>query len=296
LPNRFSSPCLIELIWSFWYEVMGFKQAMNLLSLRYQNRRVPGKDPLSRLELDPLRPLNNLLWGYVQNSSKHLTIARRAAEYMHAYGLPLRGKAIPNMIHADTRKRFLRSFHTLLNLSAEFFRQDDDTTIYADGFPLLNALRELHVILAEGYHNQAQDLTWTARAETMIEQWMLTLPPMRDFLGGRVMVPYAEPWMDRIDTMKKYMGWSEVSASQFHELATFGEQILLSVRFGNWSKINDPVYASNWAKYWRAPLQRYMSNYQSVTGVDLSRPGKVDATPPSDLIARGMRQGLDMAS
>ena len=39
-------------------------QTMNAMSWRFQNRRgAKDHDPLAMLEIDPLRPLNNLLWG-----------------------------------------------------------------------------------------------------------------------------------------------------------------------------------------------------------------------------------------
>ena len=55
----------------------------------------------------------------------------------------------------------------------------------ADGFPLLNALKEVHLLLAEGAHNQFGDLPWTARVEMLIQQWLLARPEMREFLQGR---------------------------------------------------------------------------------------------------------------
>ena len=66
-----------------------------------------------------------------------------------------------------------------------FFKEDDDTTVIADGFPVLNALKEVHLLLAQGAHNQFGDLPWTARAEMLIQQWLLARPEMREFLGGR---------------------------------------------------------------------------------------------------------------
>jgi len=38
----------------------------------------------------------------------------------------------------------------------------------ADAFPVLNALREVHLLLAEGAHNQYGDLPWTARHEMLM--------------------------------------------------------------------------------------------------------------------------------
>ena len=97
----------------------------------------------------------------------------------------------------------------------------------ADGFALLNALKEVHLLLAEGAHNQFGDLPWTARGEMLIQQWLLSRPEMRDFLQGRRMVPYKEPWMAQVDTMKSLQGWTDVTVTHFRDLGVYGEQILL---------------------------------------------------------------------
>ena len=47
------------------------------------------------LEIGYLRPLNNLLWGYLQDEQHRLSLVRRAYEYDHHYGLALQGKAVP---------------------------------------------------------------------------------------------------------------------------------------------------------------------------------------------------------
>ena len=89
---------------------------MNAISRRFQNVRGPGeRDPLAHLEIDPLRPLNNLLWGYIQDEQNRLTVKRRAYEYDHHYGLTLYGKAVPPLRPADSRSKFLEAFHNLLH-------------------------------------------------------------------------------------------------------------------------------------------------------------------------------------
>ena len=84
------------------------------------------------------------------------------------------------------------------------------------------------------------------------------------------MVPYAEPWMDKVDTVRGMMGWGDTSISHFWDLASFGEVILLSVRFGNWSVVIDPIQARGWAVAFRNEIMRYIHAYRAVTGVDLS--------------------------
>lgn len=270
-PAQLFRPVLLELIWSYWHEEGMLVQTINAISRRFQNRRAgaPGHDPLFRLEIDPLRTVNNLVWGYVQDELNLLTVQRRAYEYQHEYGISLLGKAIPGFDPADARPRFLTAFHDLLLTCATFYDADDDTTVIADAFPVLNALKDVHPVLAEGAHNQFGDMPWTARAEMLVQQWILSRPEFREFLGGRVMVPYREPWMDRVDTMKQLMGWGEASVTHFRDLAVFGERLLLSIRYGNWSVINDSRAAENWARFWRTEVKSYMHSYRAVTGVNL---------------------------
>jgi hypothetical protein len=258
------------------------------MSWRFQNRRGPqDRDPLAMVEIDPLRGLNNLLWGWVQDEEHRLTIPRRAYEYDHEYGLKLIGKAVPSVQGADSRSRFIECFHTLLMLASIFYKEDDDTTVVADGFPVLNALRDVHLVLTQGAHNQYGDLPWTARQEFLMQQWILAQPEMREFLPRRIMVDYPEPWMDSVETMKTLQGWTDTTILHFRDMAIFGEKILLSIRYGKWT---DEIYqenAANWARYWRPEVQGYVYAYRAATGVDLAATtvtGQVNATLPSVLL------------
>lgn len=280
LENRLS-PCLLELIWSYWHEEGMLVQSLNAITRRFQNRRsTGGRDPLAHLELDPLRPLNNLIWGYLQDELNRLSIPRRAYEYDHHYGLTLYGKAVGQLQPADSRSKFLEAFHNLLHLCATFYKEDADTTVLADGFPLLNSLREVHLILAQGAHNQFGDLPWTARVEMLIQEWFLARPETKDFLRGRYMVPYQEPWMGQVDTMKTLQGWTDVTVTHFRNLGTYGERILLSIRYDDWIDENrSQDEAKAWGRYWQLEVQGYIHAYRAVTGVDLLE--KPDATLPS---------------
>jgi hypothetical protein len=271
LTHRFSCPSMLEVIWSYWHEEGMLVQTMNAICMRFQNRRGPlERDPLANLEIDALRPLNNLLWGYIQDEYNRLTVPRRAYEYDHHYGLKLVGKAVPELRSADSRSKFIEAFHNLLYRTAAFYREDADTTVRADGFALLSSLREVHLLLAEGAHNQFGDLPWTSRAEMLMIQWMLGRPEMREFLRGRVMVPYSEPWMGQVDTMKKLQGWTDTSITHFRNLGVYGEQLLLSIRYGDWNEICDQDNAKTWARAWKSQIQGYIGHYLAATRVDLS--------------------------
>ncbi|HKE14657.1 MAG TPA: hypothetical protein VKB80_07325 [Kofleriaceae bacterium] len=290
LQEKLVHPCLLELIWSYWMEEGMLVQTFNSITRRFQNVRASAngeRDPFAQLEIDPLRPLNNLLWGWVQDELSQLSVLRRAHEYDHQYGFTLHGRALAELRTIDRRSKFLEAFHNLLWRCMQFYRQDDDTTVIADGFSVLNALKETHYLLAQGAHNQFGDLPTTARQEMLMQQWLLSRPEMREFLGGRVMVPYPEAWMDRVDAVKTLKGWTDTSVVHFRDLAVFGEQVLLSVRWGAWSTVNDPNNAANWARYWRAEIQGYIHAYRAATSVDLSaevtdaRDGDRRFLPPS---------------
>ncbi len=281
----------VELIWNYWHEEGMLVQSLNRILARFQNRRVgPGHDSLSRFDLNPLLPLRNLLWGFVEDETRRLTVRRRAAEYQYQYGLRLVGRAVPPADRVvERRTQFLEAFHSLLHASHGFFKERDDLTVAADAFSLLSSLREVHLVLARGAHNQFADLPLAARAEMLTMQWLLAQPEMREFLGGPTMVPYEEPWMDRVDTMKTLNGWSDASITHFFELAVHGEQIVLSVRHGRWNEAGRTREdAANWALTWRNEIQRYIHAYRTVTGVDLAT--GIDATMPSELLARRLAQ------
>lgn len=297
LREKLTRPVMLELIWSYWHEEGMQAQSMIALRNRFQNVRSPGPvDPLASMELDALRPLNNILWGYIQDEQHRLTLMRRNYEYDHHYGFGLQGSAVPPLRSADSRSKFLEAFHNLMYLNTGFFKDDDDTTRIADGFPILNAIKEVHFLLAEGAHNQFGDLPSTSRQEMLLEQWILARPEFREFLPARTMVAYSEPWMASVDSMKNLQGWTATSVMYFHDLAKYGEQLLLSIRYGAWSSISDPQNAANWARYWRAEIQGYIHSYRTVTGVDLSlepsdpRQAEIRNMAPSAHLVRQMQQ------
>lgn len=270
LYNR--NPFMIELIWNFWMEQGMLVETMKLISMRFRNYRGSRRvDLLQRFDTDPLRPLNHILWGYTQDSQHRLLSEQRAHEYLHAYGLLTLGENMGNIMPADSRSKFLDAFHNLLNCCCIYFKEADDTTRIADAFPVLNSLKEVHLLLAEGNHNAYGGLTWTARHEMLIQQYILSRTEMREFIGGKVMVPYNEPWMDRVDTMRNIQGWGGTSITNFYELAVYGEQILLSIRLGDWSDVAlTSANAANWALGFRDAIQRYIHSLRVATGIDLS--------------------------
>jgi hypothetical protein len=272
LAEKLARPCFLELIWAYWTDEGGPLQALKAIGWRFQNRAAgpPGRDPLANMDIDPLRPLNNLMWGWIQDEQHRLTLARRAYEYDHAYGLELQTRQGPPVRGADSRSRFMEAFHHLMALASTFYAQDDNTTVIADGFPVLNALKETHLLLTQGAHNQYGDLPWTARHEMLMGEWILARPELKDFLATRTMVAYPEPWMDRVEAMNRLQGWSDTSVVHFRDLAVFGEQLLLGIRFGAWATVIEPEQAANWARYWRAEVQGYTHAYRAVTGMDLT--------------------------
>lgn len=287
-----TGPYLLELLWSYWMEQSMLVQGFNAILLRFQNVRRPETEPLADLDLDPLRPLNGFMWEWIQHEYRHLSVARRAYEYTHQYGLALSGKAVGELRPVDPRTTFLASFHNLLRMCWAFYKEDADTTYIADAFPLLNALKDLSLILSQGTGNQFRDLPWQARQEMLVQQWLMARPELKSFLGGRTMVAYPENWMSRVDAMRRLEKWGEVSVLHFNDLARFGERILLSVRYGNWMGQSDQEVARTWARFWKPEVQGYLYAYQAVTGVDLSsdqpdpRTGDLRYVQPALLLER----------
>lgn len=297
LRHRLGCPSMIELIWNYWTEEGRLAQAMNAIILRFQNRRSGASDALSPLALAPLRPMSNLLWGRVQDIPNQLSVSRRAHEYAYAYGFALRGRAVDDLAPVETRSQFTEAFHGLLVRAAEFYRADANTTIVPDGFNLLQALKELHVVLAMAANNQFDELKRQARVESWCDQWLLSRPEMGEFLRARVMVPYPAKWMGAMDTLSRLQGWGEGTVSHYHYLATAGETLLLSVRYGDWTAALDQASAVNWVRFFRPEIQNYIHSYQAVTGVDLGAPvvdtRKADlrfVAPPTLLAARRAAQ------
>ena len=71
IQDKLVHPILLELIWSYWHEEGMLVQSFNTITRRFQNVRSNGeRDPLAQLELDPLRPVTNLLWGWVQDEQR----------------------------------------------------------------------------------------------------------------------------------------------------------------------------------------------------------------------------------
>jgi len=284
LADKLTRPVMIELIWSYWHEQGMLAQTMFAIRNRFQNiSHHPATDPLAGLEIGFLRTLNNSIWGYIQDEQHRLTPARRSYEYEHHYGLSLRGRAVPSIMPADRRSKFIEAFHNLLYVCTQYYKQDDDTNRKADAFPVLNALKEVHFLLSEGAHNQFNDLPTTSRIEMLMEQWLLARPEFKNFLPARESVAYNEPWMASVDAMKTLQGWNTTSVMYFNDLARFGESLLLTVRYWLWGSIDDVYEAANWAKCNRNHVQGYVHALRIVTGLDL-------ATEPTDVHAELRRR------
>ena len=291
LQEKLTNPCLLELIWSYWHEEGMLVQTTNAITRRFQNvRGSASQDPLANLEVDPLRPLNNLLWGYVQDEQHRLSVVRRNYEYDHHYGLRLDGRAVQGMKPADTPLEVPRGVpqpaapvHDVLQAG----RRHDD-----QGRRLPGAER------AEGgaphsHGGPAQPVRRSRfdRARRDADAGVAAGPAgVPRVPADAHQVAYPEPWMDRVDAMKKLQGWSDTSVLHFRNLGLFGEQVLLGIRWGFWSDVQEPEQAFNWARLFRPQIQGYIHAYRAVAGVDLSAETtvdtQVDATMPSTLLKR----------
>ena len=162
--NKLNYPCLMELIWSYWHEEGMLVQTMNAITRRFQNIRGPEtRDPLAGLEIDPLRPAEQPPVGLPAGRAAPAQPRPPRLRVRPPLRLHAARQAVPPMRAADSRSPFLEAFHDLLHICSVFFKEDDDTTVIADGFPVLNAIKDVHLLLSEGAHNQFGDLPWTAR-------------------------------------------------------------------------------------------------------------------------------------
>lgn len=263
---------MTELIYSYWMEQGWLVQTVNAIEKVFTGQPSPSNQALNNCTFSSLRFLGNVLRGFFRDPDVRLGIGDRAREYMSQYGLDIKGAAVPELGAVDARPRFLRAFHSLLSDALQFYKDDDNTTVVADGFALLNALREVHMILADGAVNQFGDLTIAAREEMLIMQWLLSRPEMRQCLHGRPETPYPETWMEQVEAMKRLQNWPDISIIHIEQLARFGEQILLSIRYSDWmddQKITQDS-AKRWARFWRAEVRSYINAYCAVTGVNLA--------------------------
>jgi hypothetical protein len=279
----------IELLWCYWHEVGGLNEAIIQICSRYAGelRGKAGRSALARFDVSPLHSVSDLLSGLIQDfRGRGITAPReRSLEYLHQYGLTTISSPEVGRVSADPRSRFLGTYHSLLNTAAQFYKQYDDRFVNEDARPVLNALRQLHLILAEGAHNRFAALTEQVRVEMMVFQRILAKDEFRQFLGGRLLLPLPEPWMDRLESLRTTLQWGDVSITEFNNLANTGEGILLTVRYGPFNpRAIEPEPARDWALALRDEIMQYIHSYKAVTGEDLSNPvmagQAVDATPP----------------
>ena len=72
------------------------------------------------------------------------------------------------------------------------------------------------------------------------------------------MVAYPEEWMGNAESLKSLMGWTDTPITHFRNLAVFGEQLLLSIRWHLWGDEADSNVARDWVNYWKPEIQGYL--------------------------------------
>ena len=282
ITDGINAPLLIELWYVMCLEQGMLVQSIDAVTQRFQNIRGAGnRDPLANMEIDPLRRLNNFLHGWIRAEPERLTPPQRFSEYAHVYGLTPTGPAAAGIRPAETRADFLEAFHNFLYHCSVFYKEDSNTTIIADAYLILRDLQRLHLILAQGAGNECWGITWEARIETLMMQFMMARREMRDFLQSRAMVLYKAPWEAQVDAMKTLQGWNNGSITYWVDLAEYGEKLLLLARYHYWPGVDDDVAVKDIIRQAKPQVLGFISAYRAVTGFDLTNPDAIGATIPA---------------
>ncbi|RQO32136.1 hypothetical protein DBR32_00545 [Taibaiella sp. KBW10] len=258
----------VELIYCYWMIVGGLEKGMNMVASRFINS---GNGALlGRFDINALNSVSTLLYGFIQDKKLSIDNQVKQNEILHAYGLSLNPNGSASAYHPDNRVKFISSFHALLNKCSIFIKENDDLTRKPDAFKIYIHLKELNFILLDGYHNAYQEVNVNLRVEHIMQQYLLSRSEMREFLGGKQMLPYSARYIDRVDTLRNLQG-QDSCFQHFDNLAELGEVLLLSIRYGNWNDNNiTEVNAMQWLEYFRTHIQKYLHSYRVVTGIDLS--------------------------
>jgi hypothetical protein len=293
ITDGINDPLLIELWYVMCLEQSMLMQSIEAVTQRFQNIRGIGNgDPLANMEIDPLRRLNNFLHGWIRAEPDRLTATQRFHEYAHVYGLTPTGPAAAGIRPAETRSDFLEAFHNFLYHCAVFYKEDANTTIIADAYLILRDLQRLHLILAQGAGNECWGITWEARVETLMMQFMMARREMHDFLQSRAMVLYKAPWEAQVDAMKTLQGWNNGSIAYWVDLAEYGEKLLLLARYHYWPGVGDDISVKDIIRQAKPQVLGFISAYRAVAGLDLTNPDAIGATIPAvDLQGRLAVQG-----
>jgi hypothetical protein len=241
-------PWPLELVWSFWLDAMRLDDALAVA------RGLPGLPAGSTVA--------RMLSGIAGDPAR-IDAGARAEAYRHAYGLRLDAATSPTLLR---QARVPTALATLLRRAARLLRDDDDTTITADGLPLLHALADLQNLLNEAVHPALEDVTRALRRDMLLALYALGRPELRPLLPIRRHVVLPEPWMAAVDALATLERRPQVSAGIYARLADAGERILLSVRLGGWAQTADGERAVGWAQFWRAELHAYALAHAIVAG------------------------------
>jgi len=264
-----------ELIWCYWMEAGFLVGAMDAVAACFQGRRrreAGWTNALGRLDLGPLRPLEQLLKSYVERENDRSTPRGRSDAYAAEYGLLLRVRSARWDPTLDRRSGVLNAFHRLLATAVHHHQQSDDRQSVPDVSPVLTSLREMNLLVVERPNDGTGRLAFDARCEMLVRQYLLALPEVGTFLGGLSNTPAPEPWMDSVSAVRHLMGIEGASVVHFADLARTAERLFQSVRRRHWTGGADENDASKWANGLRDDVFAYVNAYRNVTGVDLSAP------------------------
>ena len=128
LRRMLTQPFLLDSFCARWQEEAILAEAFKKTDPR-QCTIGTSKDVRAHLSLGPARPLGDLLWGCRQDEEHGLTL-----QFVDKYYRERARRATRSKLDSLGS---LSRFQGLLYLSELFYAQDDDTTVIADGFPIL---------------------------------------------------------------------------------------------------------------------------------------------------------------
>lgn len=273
-----------ELIYSFFAEIGGVRQAEGAILLRYQNQRIVGNrgEALTQLNIESSDWINAWLRGRIAayQQRKLTSLPDRAAEYFNGIGV----NVLPpgDGVHpAEVRSRLIPALLGLVQRLLIYYKDSDNKLMAADGEPVLHALRELQLAADEAEANRAYDMPLRLRKELLVAQAILGHPTLTRTLVARSMVRRAGKYQGVVEAVKDQLGWGLPDIAHYHELAAASEILVAAGQVKLWVRETEPQVAAALAEVIRGEAKAFAHAYKAITGVELGSEETHLSLPPA---------------